>query len=392
MTRRSKKENLVFLIVFLLIIVFGFLTLFKVPKTYSSAENRDLAQFSMPNVQTFLDGSFQDNLESAMSDQFTGSGKIREAYNGVLKSMPTLGIDDEICKNEYVSLGQGRSTFNCGSRIVYDPIHFTYEQKTAIKENVKQFNNLNNLADTYYYVINDPAVFDFRINKLTEDMAKILKNNMNGYKAISSLKFSNYKEAKKIFYKTDHHWNYYGAQRGYEDIAKMMNTKKVYKPTETFHSGENFFGSHARNIRNYDFPEEFVAYKYKLPPHDSYINGERAQYNGILKTEKHDYEYDKNINFYGLYYGSDYAEVMFDYHQPDKKNLLIVANSYSNAINELVAAGFDKTYIIDPRHNMDWRAKEYIKNNDIDKVLVILSDKLLTAEGVNFGMGVSDAI
>ena len=41
---------------------------------------------------------------------------------------------------------------------------------------------------------------------------------------------------------------------------------------------------------------------------------------------------------------------------------------------------------------MDWRAKEYIKNNDIDKVLVILSDKLLTAESVNFGMGVSDAI
>ena len=331
---------------FLLIIVFGFLTLFKVPKTYSSAENRDLAQFSMPNVQTFLDGSFQDNLESAMSDQFTGSGKIREAYNGVLKSMPTLGIDDEICKNEYVSLGQGRSTFNCDSRIVYNPIHFTDEQKAAIKENMKQFNNLNDLADTYYYVINDPAVFFFIFNKLTEDMAKILKNNMNGYKAISSLKFNNYKEAKKIFYKTDHHWNYYGAQRG----------------------------------------------KYKLPHHKSYVNGRLSQYNGIARIENHEYEYEKNINFYGQYYGGDYAEVIFDYNQPEKENLLLIANSYSNAINELVAAGFDKTYIIDPRHNMDWRAKEYIKNNDIDKVLVILSDKLLTAESVNFGMGVSDAI
>ena len=390
---QSLRQNVILVGMFFLIIGLGILALLKTPTTFSVAENRDLAQFTMPNLRSFLDHSFQDNLENALSDQFIGSATIREAYSYVIDNMPTFSLEEQLCKNEYLSLGNGRSTFNCDERIVYTPVKFTAQQEKQIKTNIAQLDKLNQLADTYYYVVNDPAVFDFRTNQFTENLTELLKKNLhNGYAGIDSLKFKNYDEAKKFFYKTDHHWNYRGAQQGYLDIAKMLNIKNVYQPDETFHSNEQFFGSHARNLRNYDFPEEFVAYKYSLPKHKSYINGVFGSYNGVEKTEKHDYEYEKNLNFYGQYYGLDYAEVVFDYAQPKKENLLIIANSYSNAINELLASGFNKTYVIDPRINKNWHARKYIKDNEISKVVVILSDKLLMADDLNLGVEVENAI
>ncbi len=46
-----------------------------------------------------------------------------------------------------------------------------------------------------------------------------------------------------------------------------------------------------------------------------------------------------------------FAEVSFDFKQPEKENLLVIAPSYSNAINKISEVShFNKTYYIDLRH------------------------------------------
>ena len=78
---------------------------------------------------------------------------------------------------------------------------------------------------------------------------------------------------------------------------------------------------------------------------------------------------------YAGFYGSDYGEVIYDFHNK-KDNLLIFSNSYSNPINELIASSFNKTYIIDLRaYELDlgktFDIDSYIKENKIDKILFL---------------------
>ena len=210
---------------------------------------------------------------------------------------------------------------------------------------------------------------------------------MNGNFSVSGLNFKDYDEFRKLFYKTDHHWNYVGSYQGYLDILDEMGIQNPYQPTGTFTHHEAFFGSHARALRNYDFEEEFVVYLFNLPHFKTYVNGQAKPYGNHEKYISHDYTYDKNKNYYGEYYGDDYAEVIFDFNQSEKENLLIISNSYSNPINELLAAHFNKTFVIDPRGNVEFRAEEYVSAKSIDKIVVILSDKLLTRDDINFGDG-----
>jgi hypothetical protein len=49
----------------------------------------------------------------------------------------------------------------------------------------------------------------------------------------------------------------------------------------------------------------------------------------------------------------------------------VLCTSYSNAIKDLVASHFNKTYYVDTRHYKDFDVNEYIEENDIDMVLMM---------------------
>ena len=114
-------------------------------------------------------------------------------------------------------------------------------------------------------------------------------------------------------------------------------------------------------------------------PHELYLmmneevdeDLEKAFLAGMEQYYQGNYNKKEYINHYAKYYGDDYAEVIFDFSNPNKQNLLVLCTSYSNAIKQLLASHFNKTYYIDLRHNKDFKVNEYIEENDIDKVLLL---------------------
>ena len=373
------KSHLIFIIMFFCVIGVGSYTLIREEKEMSYIENRGLQKFEHFTIKNFLNGTFQSKIENAMSDQFIASETIKTIMNKTLDFVKYTKIYDHICHNNYFNLGANYYSYNCKKTIIEKYVSLTEENNSQIMKQIDIYNELNKYTDMYYYYLPTSSVFDFKNNKKTIDIEEIFKNNLTGNYHLSSLNFNNYEEYIKYFYYTDHHWNHLGSYQGYQDITKMMNIDSINKPTEEITFKDiNFYGSFARNIRKFDYKQNFTVYKFELNKHKTIINGSETEYgkqnqyfNGI---------YDKDnlyINHYGEFYGYDYGEIIYDFNQKDKENLLIIASSYSNPINSLLASHFNKTYVIDLRHyrnyaNKEFNIKEYIKENKINKTLIIM--------------------
>ena len=396
---RCKKKglgcnNLVFLCLLAIVFGLGMVTLVKDTTLYSMSENRELNEFTHFSLNDFIDGSFQDNFETAFSDQFWGSEDIRVGYAQFRRRLPTFGLKENICHDRYIELksdDRKRGIFNCENYIMYMPEPLSEEKKTIVERNIAKYNHVNSLTNAYYYFVDDPSSFDFEQNKRVNDYYELLNNGLRGEKGLDRLKYDDYEGYKKYFYKNDHHWNYRGSYQGFVDVAKMLEAKYAVLPIGEYTNHENFFGSYARTTNDYDYPEEFVFYEFEIPEHKTYINGIEEKYSHYEGYKNHDYEYNKAMNYYAYVYGDDYAEVIFDFNQPEKKNLLIISNSYSNAIDELIAQYYNKTYVIDLRcyketFGKDFEISKYLTSKKIDDTLILISPTFIWATEPNRGL------
>ncbi len=374
----KKLSDSIFLIVIAFIIVIGFSTLFMKPKNRSEVENRSLTKFEIPTIKTFIDGSFQDNLESALADQFIASRKIKIIANKVFNNIDIKNNNKKICENKYVYLNSEHTSFDCDNSIINTPTNISNYTKNINKQ-LEYFSKVNTLKDTYYYVIDRGYAYDYENQKYIVDTFSILKNNLKNKYKISKLEVNNYDEYKNYFYKTDHHWNLNGSYQGYKDIIKMIYPNdKVLVPvgTKTIKKYK-FNGSISRSSKYIKLNEEFKYYDFKLPEHFEYVNGYLDNYGNYTNPES---DLKPYRNIYGIVYGEDYKEIVFDFKNPKKENLLLIASSYSNPINRLIASHFDKTYVVDFRHYENFDIEEYLEAHDIDKILVIASTDVLIEE------------
>jgi len=378
----KKVNNYIFISMIVVIFLCGIFPFIREQKYESVLENRALNKIPAFNFNEYLSGQFQDELEVGLSDQFLGGENIRRYYNSFLKNVSKtietgLKIKENGCKNEYVLLDNGRAVFDCSDYIVFLPNHS--QDHDIIMDNIKSYSKLNDYVDTYYYYIPSTLLFDFRNNSYVDDYVNIFKDYLKDDNKIDYLKFNNYDEYKKYFYKNDHHWNYIGSYQGYKDIYNLLNLKEgLMIPTGTYNSHEPYYGSHSRLTRNYDFYDEFKIYTFDFKKYKTYINRKEDKYDHIEDFVNHNYQEELDKNYYGYVYGIDYAEVIFDFDNKENDNLLIIANSLSNAVNELIASHFNKTYVIDLRYykeefKKDFKVLDYIKQNNINKVLFIMN-------------------
>lgn len=385
-----KKQNILFLIFIFFVFSFGCLTLVREEKGISKRENRDLQKFEHFTLKSYLKGEYQNKLESAMSDQFIGSETIKIKLKSFLKILNYNNIPENICKNNYVYFGNDSLSFDCNDYLLHQYVTDNDKKiETTIKQKMEQYNKINKEIDTYYYFIPTPKIYNFKENNYSINIKKILEESIENEKAFGMLEFNDFNEYSEYFYKTDHHWNHKGSYKAYKDIIYMFNRNaKIIEPLEelTF-SNILFYGSIARFSQILDYKETFKVYKFDLPNMRTLINGVETKYGNKESYFANEVESDIFSNHYAYYYGDDYAEVFFEGNS-GKQNLLIISNSFSNSINEMIATHFNKTYDVDLRQytyifNGKFNIKNYIEQNDIDKVLFIMDYSYLMEEKFN---------
>jgi hypothetical protein len=144
-------------------------------------------------------------------------------------------------------------------------------------------------------------------------------------------------------------------------------------------SGSKASTSGAKDV----FYEYFPAYQFAFPEMDITINGAPAADYGNQDAYLTGTATDSVT--YARFYGDDQGELILDTHQTDRENLLVIGDSYDNAILKLLASHFNQTYSIDLRYyetamGKSFSLSSYLEAHDITKILIIGSSSFFTSD------------
>ena len=188
---------------------------------------------------------------------------------------------------------------------------------------------------------------------------------------------------ERDFYQTDHHWNNIGSYRGYCEAAALLGCTDLLEPQETVRVSDHFSGSKALSIGAQEqFFEPMDVYRFAFPKMSVTIAGEPSADYGRQDAALSGQLTDAS---YGGVYGWDDGEVILDTGTTGRGNLLMLGESYDNAILKLMASHFDRVYSVDLRsYEQDmgrpFRLAEYLREHRITKVLWIGSTPFFTLD------------
>jgi hypothetical protein len=142
-----------------------------------------------------------------------------------------------------------------------------------------------------------------------------------------------------LFFRTDHHWTALGAYYAYLAFAEAAGMTPITIENYTEHRIDGFLGSLGRGTQNKiirDHPD--TLYYYRLN-------------NGTTFSRRlfHIPEDLSNLS-YRVFMGGDYAILDFTSSNKNGMTLVVVKDSFANALIPWVAPNYERIIVIDPRH------------------------------------------
>lgn len=365
---------------FVLLILLGLLaglgkTLFR-PKEINYYENRYADKTAPLTFEAVMDNSFQDAMEDALADQIPLAQKLKKLYHLCFSTYQRLTVEPLSERLPDVCLNVG------GLRLYRGYICYWFRSLSREQADLdRKIENYNRAFAAYP----DTEFYLYYIEKDTDlDMETGVRSGVSDYLrehlempdtrfgVFSVPDFAVYSED---YYRTDHHWNWRGSYRGYtETLGMLLPGEAPLVPQETVSLGR-FSGSKAKGKALAAFREDFYAYRFDFPEMEISVNNSYARDYGnqdiFLSGAASD------VLNYGSFYGDDEGIVSFYVPENEGKGeLLILGDSFDNAVIKLLASHFENTYAIDLRYygvytGQEFKLSAFLAEHPEAKVLLI---------------------
>lgn len=390
--KKIKRVIDICLVVIIMMVLFaGLVKTIFFSKDINYYENRGANKIKKFSVSDFTTGKFQDSIELAFGDQIFLASTMKSKYNYLNNKLISTfysNFEDTIFKDKYIYLS-GIYKFGNTNNLLYYP-YITDETYKLVDDRIRNINEVasktKDVKYAVYYIEKDTDI-NFETNEKVNLSKYISERLIEENIDFNMFEVNNFKEFKDKFYETDHHWNHKGSYEGYTEILSMISNETPLVPINEIEISVPFSGAKANTSGNSDiYKEKFKGYIFDIPEHKTIINGKEEEYG-----KEREFEYNPNQEVsYGAFYGFDNGETIFDFNKPEKENLLIIGESFDNAIIKLLAAHFNKTYSIDLRNYQNENGKvfsyyEYIKEKEIDRVVLVGNIDFYKMDTFNLG-------
>lgn len=299
---------------------------------------------------------------------------------------------------DYTNVGS-RAAYNGTDYLGFKPGKSTYTQR-GVSVMVSQYEKLRE-------VYPDIKIYNYFVSAMTDtpwfydsigtypDKQEAAAQYLPEYVKVSRLIYEDFEDYAACNFKTDHHWSYKGAERGYRDVYAMMaedlNLSPLKYPIQTWKFSEmydfKYRGSHATEVRNvYSGYDEFIVYEYDLGERETFVAPasnytveipvtmglmEKYKVGNIKKNADH------YINFYGQSYdknGKTYSDsenmLIIKNNNGAEHSLLMICDSTQRAYRDVIGSHFKNVVTLDYRIMATVPVDYIIEKYDIDTILV----------------------
>lgn len=386
-----KFQYYLFPITFFCIIFGGFsIHVFTVDRPQSEMENRPLASANLsPSLEEVFSGEWSKQVESYISDQFPARDWWMRDYVFFQRAMGKTYLNDKYAVDE------------ANGWIISKPAPAKTDQElTSFANDLQQLSEglaTKNIPFTFYSL---PAKATYSRepspNFMPVDAG--IENNAKLHALLTAADVDNIKlqesitddfSAERNFFKTDHHWTMQGAYSGYEALITTLNDRLgeavepiPYNEANTKCLSNDFAGSWNKilymTVENsdqicYNEPASFAT-QFKI--YDGTIeDGVTAPYEVVYGRAKQ-MNADTLVN-YADAYSRDFAELTIVNEDFDSdKHLVVIKDSYFNAIQFHVASHFKTLTILDLRY-LEKDVLPYLQKMQPDHVVLAYNDRNL---------------
>ena len=141
-----------------------------------------------------------------------------------------------------------------------------------------------------------------------------------------------------IYFRTDHHWTALGAYYAYLSFTEAAGFAPVEINNYIEHSIPGFLGSFAKGTQNRNVREHpDTLYYYEL---DSVVSFSRKLF--VIPE-------DLSKLSYRVFMGGDYAKLDYTSSNKNGRTLVIIKDSYANALIPWLSPHYERVIVIDPR-------------------------------------------
>lgn len=391
---------IVFLGFLFIIFSFGLLSYASQDREKSSFENRFLAQNPDISLEKIGSGEYFKQFDTYFVDQFYKRDSWVKYYTLLqMKITPVYVNGYYVTKDNYILAKPDEG--------------FPKNEMNKAAANVNKLGNYLANKHTKLYYFSLPSKRNMLVQSLPSYVPKGRNEANKDYflsqlnpKVVSAVdirpsieKKYDYETIRKMYFKTDHHWNIKGAILGYEKIMESISKdfesvpKDYQLPNYSLSclKGYDFIGSWNKQLlMQVNAEGEPICY---YEPTTYSFNDFAVYKNGIKEANKVDisniYARIKNKTEKSGVYAEVYSESQSEFNivNPSSENdlkVLVLKDSYMNSIPFHIAHHFKETTYYDMRYEPSRSVYDYLASHDFDIVIIAYNDTNLTKAMYDF--------
>ncbi len=339
--------------------VFGLCALLLPDKAFSEMENRALQQTPQFSVTGLFDGSFADETETHLADQFI----LRDESVAAKTALEALAGRREF---NGVYLAEGRLLERM------DP-----PDEERLAANIAAVRSMGQVLDQPVWLALAPTAADVYKDMLpkgapTADQQALL-SRIYAQCGVDTIDLAGPLRAQRegyIFYRTDHHWTslgaYYGAQALLDAMGQEIAPLDRFHPervTEDF-NGTLFSSSGVRSVQ----PDAIDVY---VQPGNEQVVSWRTGSPEVGRL--YDESFLQTKDKYSFFLGGNQPLAVIRTGNPGGK-LLILRDSYADSLAPFLLDHFAEIHLFDARY-FKQSVSSYVEQNQIDQVVLLFSLK-----------------
>lgn len=363
-------------IVFAVSLILGMITFIcGEKKTFSENENKNLATFPKLSFKSLESGDFTADLEEYMKDHFPARDSLMK-----LKTKAQLLAG-------YKKIGD----VHIGNKRLFQSVNLP-DSTPFVSSCNKLFGNISPDIKTAVMLLPSASqVYKDELPAFTQslDEKALIDDILSQIPGTAALNitdvFSQKKQENNLFYFTDHHWTTFGAFYGYEFLCDTLGiSHQPIDKYEILSISDSFKGTLYSKVLDDSRYDTVVKFESEKISFDSFMT------RNVTKSPEpfpfYSEEFLEMKDKYSYFGGGNFPLLILESKNCKNGNeIVVVKDSFANAMMPFLTENFEKVHIIDPRYFKGKSVSAYInENQNVTTVLVLYGINSLNDGVTNF--------